>query len=91
MKQKMGPVIKSAEADSLLSEDVGHGSLSTLEESSIQTREPLTEGGREKETVVVTLGRQSVVRENRKLTAKGLSFASISKGKAKGKPLQSSK
>ena len=91
MKQKMDPVISSTAADSLLSEDVGHGSLPILEESSIQSREPLTEGGREKETVVVTQGRQSVVRENRKLTAKGLSFAAISKGKAKGKPLQPSK
>ena len=91
MKQKMGPEIRSDLADSLLSEDVEHGSLPTLEKSSIQTREAVTVGGKEKETVVVTQGRQVVMRENRKKTEKGLSFASISKGKAKGNSLQSSK
>jgi len=91
MKQKMGPELRSDAADSLLSEDEGHGSLPSFEGSSVQIREPIAVGGREKEAVVVTQGRQAVVRENRKLTAKGLSFASVSKGKAKGKSLQSSK
>ena len=91
MKQQMGPELRSDAADILLSEDEGYGSLPPLEESSVQIREPITVGGREKETVVVTQGRQVVVRENRKLTAKGLSFAAVSKGKAKGKSLQSSK
>jgi len=86
-----GPELRSDAADSLLSEDEGHGSLPSVDGSSIHIREPITVGGREKEAVVVTQGRQAVVREHRKLTAKGLSFASVSKGKAKGKSLQSSK
>jgi len=90
-KQKLDSAIRSDVAASLLSEEVGHGSSPNLEESSIQPRKSVPEGGKEKETEVVPHGRQVAVRENRKLTAKGLSFASISKGKAKGKPLQLSK
>jgi len=91
MKQKLGPELRSGASDRLLSQDERHGSVATLEESSVQNREQITVGGREKETVVLTQGRQVGVRENRKLTEKGLSFASVAKGKAKGKSLQPSK
>ena len=91
MKQKLGPVLRSGDSDKLISQDEKHGSEATLEESSVQIREQINKKGREKETMVVTQGRQTIVRENRKLTEKGLSFASVAKGKAKGKSLQPSK
>jgi len=91
MKQKMGPELRSGASDRLVSQDERHGSGATLEESSVQIREKITVGGKENETVEVTQSRQAVVRENRKLTEKGLSFASVAKGKTKGKSLQPSK
>jgi len=91
MKQKLSPVLRSGASDRLLAQDEIHGSGATLEDSSVQNREQIKVGAREKEPMVVTQGRQTVVRENRKLTEKGLSFASVAKGKGKGKSLQPSK
>jgi len=91
MKKKMGPELRPGASDRVISQDERHGSVATLEESSVQIREQITVGGKEKENVVVSQCRQAAVRENRKLTEKGLSFASVAKGKTKGKSLQPSK
>ena len=91
MKKKMGPELRSSASDRIVPQDVRHGSVVTLEESSVQIREQITVGGKEKENVVVPQSRQAAVRENRKLTEKGLNFALVTKGKTKGKSLQPSK
>ena len=91
LKKKMGPELRSGASDRIVSQDERLGSVVTLEESLVQIREQVTVGGKEKENVVVTQSRQAAVRENRKLTEKGLSFASVAKGKTKGKSLQPSK